>query len=526
MTKNILLIILFLGFIFRIAYINYPPLLWDEASIGYNAYSILKTGRDEYGQTLPLIFKSFGDFKPGLFIYLTVPLVALFGLNPLSTRLPSVILGSLLPLLLYLLILKLSPKSKSIALISAILLAFNPWNIHFSRGAWETNVLLFELLLAAYFFISQKLFLSSLVFISTLYTYQGGKLMSPLIILILLIIYRYNLKLKPLIFNFFLPLIIFSLPVLYGLLVQNDSNRLKVFSLWAYNRPSMEITQIIDESNSFNYLVFHSKPLFFLRNFTLRYFNHLSAKFLIFDGDWQVARHSAPYIGAMLYPSLIFLIIGVFFSLITKPTPINIFFFLWLLIGPLPSALTRDSIQPVRSLSLSLPLIYFTALGIKTFLDKFKSKIIILSILFLYLISFIYYQDLYFNHMVKVKPSEWLYGYQQAMTYALSHEQNKQVYFSDFYGQPYIYYLFFSRFDPASYQKQANLIVTGPDVGRVDKINNFNFRVPDFSSFKKIPSTLMIFSYDDAVRQGIDLKILTPLSPINGISTFYAYETN
>ena len=31
----------------------------DETAIGYNAYSILKTGRDEYGNYMPLYFKSF-----------------------------------------------------------------------------------------------------------------------------------------------------------------------------------------------------------------------------------------------------------------------------------------------------------------------------------------------------------------------------------------------------------------------------------------------------------------------------------
>jgi len=31
----------------------------DEAAFGYNAYSLLKTGRDEYGTLLPLSIKSF-----------------------------------------------------------------------------------------------------------------------------------------------------------------------------------------------------------------------------------------------------------------------------------------------------------------------------------------------------------------------------------------------------------------------------------------------------------------------------------
>src|SRR3989304_1484349 len=75
--------------------INPPGLTPDEAALGYNAYSILKTGRDEYGDLLPIIFKSFGDYKPGFYVYLTVPFVAVFGLNEWSVRLPSALSGVL-----------------------------------------------------------------------------------------------------------------------------------------------------------------------------------------------------------------------------------------------------------------------------------------------------------------------------------------------------------------------------------------------------------------------------------------------
>jgi 4-amino-4-deoxy-L-arabinose transferase-like glycosyltransferase len=73
----------------------------DEASVGYNAYSILKTGRDEWGQALPLFFKAFGDWPPALILYTTIPSIALFGLNEFSTRLPLAILSTLNLLVIY-----------------------------------------------------------------------------------------------------------------------------------------------------------------------------------------------------------------------------------------------------------------------------------------------------------------------------------------------------------------------------------------------------------------------------------------
>src|SRR5258705_13126314 len=68
---------------------------WDEAALGYNAYSILQTGKDEYGKSFPIILQSFADYKPALYMYLAIPTIALFGLDTFAVRLPSAIFGIL-----------------------------------------------------------------------------------------------------------------------------------------------------------------------------------------------------------------------------------------------------------------------------------------------------------------------------------------------------------------------------------------------------------------------------------------------
>ncbi len=522
MTKNPLLLI----FIFVLSLIpriyrvnNYPPLLWDEASLGYNAYSILKTGRDEYGQFFPLTFKSFGDYKPGLYVYLTVPFVAIFGLSETSTRLPSVILGSLLPVLLYLFIQK-TTKNKTLALISSLVLALNPFNIHFSRGAWETNILTFELLLAAYLFFVNRYSLSALVLGSTLYTYQSAKLITPLLILALLFCLRPKIKslLSP-----FLILAIFALPLLNSLFFGQASNRLKVVSLFSYPRSAAETQTILSESNQLDYNLFHNRPIFFIRNFFSRYFNHFSPRFLLFEGDWQNPRHSAPYIGVILYPSIIFLLLGLL-TVNYRQSPSK-FFLLWLLLAPIPSALTRDSLSAVRAMSLSLPLVFFISQGVYYLIKKYSGFIVYSLILTAYLLSFIYYSDLYFNHLVKKSPTDYLYGYHQAINYLVNHQSSFQnIYFTQFYGQPYIYYLFYTSYPPSQYQSQAKLISSSVDTGQINQIDNIRFTEPNFAQLSSHPSSLGIFNYDEVVRQNIDLRFLTPLSPINNISTFYAYQ--
>src|SRR3990167_7675428 len=88
-------IVLLLALCIRIVGLETNPvhLTSDEAALGYNAYSILKTGRDEHGVLLSIIFESFGDWKPGLYIYTAIPSIALFGLNEFAVRLPSALAG-------------------------------------------------------------------------------------------------------------------------------------------------------------------------------------------------------------------------------------------------------------------------------------------------------------------------------------------------------------------------------------------------------------------------------------------------
>ncbi|MEK7127671.1 MAG: glycosyltransferase family 39 protein, partial [Patescibacteria group bacterium] len=142
-TKIILILIILLAIVLRFWDLgkNPPGINLDEAAIGYNAYSILKTGRDEYGQLLPLQFRSLDDYKPPLYIYLTVPSVAVFGLNEFSVRLPSAILGVLAVVLTFFLAREMF--NERVAVITALLLAISPWHLQFTRTAYETGSLAF-----------------------------------------------------------------------------------------------------------------------------------------------------------------------------------------------------------------------------------------------------------------------------------------------------------------------------------------------------------------------------------------------
>src|SRR3989344_6701054 len=98
MINRKLTLIIVLAAILRFWHVTQTPpaLYWDEVSLGYNAYSILKTARDEHGKFLPLTnFGAFGDYKPPAYIYATVPSIAVFGLNEFAVRFPSALFGTL-----------------------------------------------------------------------------------------------------------------------------------------------------------------------------------------------------------------------------------------------------------------------------------------------------------------------------------------------------------------------------------------------------------------------------------------------
>ena len=115
--KKIIWLIFILALLVRFINLNnFPPSLnRDEASIGWNAYSILETTRDEHGQFIPLAFKSIGDYKMPLYIYATTIPVKLFGLNNFSIRFWSALSGAISILALFYIVKSLT-KKRSIAI--------------------------------------------------------------------------------------------------------------------------------------------------------------------------------------------------------------------------------------------------------------------------------------------------------------------------------------------------------------------------------------------------------------------------
>jgi 4-amino-4-deoxy-L-arabinose transferase-like glycosyltransferase len=478
-----------------------PGLTPDEASLGYNAYSILKTGRDEFGTKLPIIFKSFGDFKPGLYVYLDIPFIAVFGLNEFATRLPSAIFGILSVFLIYLIARKLFPDNKLVAIVAAAVAACNPYLIYFSRGAWEANVSLTLTLAGIYFFlnaIEKKKYLlpSSALFALTLLTYQGAKLSTAIVVLLLLIIYwkRFWQIEKVCLYIGIIGAILISLPAFMSLF-NGQTQRLAIFSVFSYPRPIQEIQTYSD--GYFN--LFHSNALNYTRMVMSRWFNFYSGQFLAFEGDMANPVHTAPYQGVLLLLDLLFLPIGLFALFKDKFSKGTLFIFLWLILAPFSAAISRDQTNAVRSLNASIPIILTVSMGISLFINwvsKQKYSFLYYAPLsVLYIFSFIYFLDAYFVHLPAHNSNFWRYGYREAVNYITGVESNyKTIVFEQSFNQPYIYFLFYQKYDSAKYQKQANLVESQykGDVGFQTRLDNIQFAQLDWSALKNYHNTLVV----------------------------------
>ncbi len=151
-----LLLILSLAVLLRFPYLSiFPPsMLQDEVSLGYSAISIAETGKDEWGYNYPIVFKSFGDNKPPAFFYTTALIYKIVGWQSVLPRITSALAGIVIVLTGTLWIEKLF-QSKQLGLIAGLILATNPWSIHLSRMALESN-------LGLAFFITGLLFFTKL----------------------------------------------------------------------------------------------------------------------------------------------------------------------------------------------------------------------------------------------------------------------------------------------------------------------------------------------------------------------------
>ena len=441
-----------------------PSLYWDEASLGYNAYSILTTGRDEHGEFLPIArFIAFGDYKPPGYIYATVPSIALFGLNEFAVRFPSALAGTLTVLVTYFLVKELFTINKTIkqfnniaiAALAALLLAISPWHIQFSRAAFEANLATFLSIAGVYLFMKgmkngKFLVLSFILFAFSMYTFNTHRIFVPLLVLGLAAIYRSQLFAQK---RWTVVAIVLGIalvvPQIPFLLSREGRLRFEEVTIFKNLDPVVTANErIARDNNAWWSRILHNRRVQFSLEFAKHYADHFRADFLFVSGD------SNPRLGTrdqgVLYPIELPLILAGIYFLIRKKHPAAIILFFWWLVGVIPAATARETPHALRTLNvLPVPQIIASvgAIALYQIVKKKRLYLIVLSIS--YVLFATSYLHTYFVHYPDKWAGSWQYGYKQ-MINRVSQMQGDydQVFITNKYGRPYIYLLFYQGFDP------------------------------------------------------------------------------
>ena len=493
-TLIFLFIILVIAIGFRFYKLGEVPLSpdWDETALGYNAYSILKTGRDEYGTLLPLTLRSFDDYKPPVYVYLTVPSIAAFGLNLWATRLPSAVMGVLAVLGTYFLVKELlgyglrvtgsktrnaSLATEFLPVIASFLLAISPWHIQISRVAFETNVgdsITIWAVTAFLVGLRKRVFLpiSALLFGLGLFTYHSERVFIPLMLLLLAVTFWKKIftreNTKTLVVSLIIGLV-FVLPLIPILFGENGLLRLKATSNFTdtTNLLAMDIGKLERDQRSHDVLglILDNRRIIYAKTLISGYLSHYSLEWLFLTSDNP--RHHAPDMGLMYIWELPFFLYGIYWVWRYMKGPLRTVVFGWFLLAPVPAAPTTGLPHAVRTLNFLPTHQIFTAAGIVGVLillihlvGRSKNSFIKIAIYaggLLYglftLFNIVYYCDMYFVQQNPENSQYWQYGYKEAvaLTEKLKSKYQKVV-VSTTLDQSYMFFLFYTKYDPATYQ--------------------------------------------------------------------------
>lgn len=480
-----LILIVVLGAVLRFVFLDkYPPSLnWDEVSHGYNAFSILKTGNDEWGNKLPLIFQAYGDYKLPLYIYLSTPFVAIFGLNSISIRLLSFLAGSLLPIIIFLVIKKVIPKHPHVAIIASLVSAFSPSTIFLSRIALEANLFVLIFFISTYFLIDKKYGLSSFFYALSIFTYNSSRVILPFyLILLFFLIVKNNYQFKT---NWYKFLFLFITLIIF--IFQSFQNIGQARYKWVTLLDQGAVNQINELRMRYpRFLV--NKVTYFTYNATKNYISHLNPNYLFIKGGshYQFNLPNFYLVSPFFIP---FLIIGLynFFVSIRKKSFYSFMIVLFcLLVAPIPSAITRDAPHILRSIVLiptAIIMISFAFINLK----RWKLYLSLIFTVLILIISQIQFWKQYINYS-KEYSSLWQYGYKEVVDFVkINYDNYDKIIVTKKYGEPHEYFLYYLKYDPTEYLKDTNRIAFNQSnwywVDRFDKFNFVNdWQIPKSSS--------------------------------------------
>jgi len=493
-----------------------PSLYWEEVALGYDAYSISKTGKDIHGNFLPLVaFPSFGDYKPSLYFYSLVPFLPLFGLSSEAVRLPSALAGVGIVALVYLIGRR---WSESVGVWSALLCAVQPWSLQVSRTGFETNLATFLLVLGIWLGMSaqqypRRAFFAVISLCMSMYAYHSARIVAPLLGLLLGVwwLHAWGIRSKKVIVRslmLFLTALLLTLPILTAFSSPEVRKRVEETGLFAgtvlAQRSNTEIEQA---GGGFWARVLHHRFLVGAGMLAEQYLANFDLSFLFLKGDGNL-RHTTGMFGA-LYPWEVITVTAGILSFSAKRKKYFLFLLGWILIAAIPASLTSVSPHALRFLSAAPAFSLLGGLGVVWVANKLRWQRLVFSVMIVVIVGSVFSLARYgwIHHRV-VAANEYQYGYQELFTFLEQERRpNERVLVSRYQGRPSMYYLFYTKTDPKVAQAEAS-------VAPKDQLELLRIGAYDFGESSDDPSVEIFATSPGRVPQ--EARILKEISRPDG----------
>lgn len=518
MMRKLLIGILLLSLVLRVVGLGEHPAGFtpDEASFGYDAYSILKTGKDQWGRRMPITLQSFGDGKMPVYAYLAIPSVAVLGLNEFAVRLPNAVLGSAAAGVTYLLVKKWRGRTEE-ALMAAFLLAISPWHIPMSRGAFEANLTTFFLPLGVWLFLvglrnNKWLIGAGVVFGLNLFTYHAARLVTPVVAGYLVWQYRGQLRNRAGLLGVG---VFWCLAGLAGAsYLQGAGSRVA----------SAGIIKLAGEAGRERYgavmvgmpdviaRVFNNKLTHLVDLFGQNYSQYFSAQFLFANGPGEYTYGMVPGRGVLYLVEVVF--IGAFGWMLARGKVENSrWLLLWLAVAPVPAALALGPGYAANRAAVMMPAIQIvSAIGGVWLLQK-AGKRVFVSLVIVWIISFGFFAEDYLVQQRARGAKAMIYGADEMVNYVRAVEEDyTQVIVSKKISEPQIYFAFYGKIDPRVYQgiaKSWNFQKQGLDW--VDQMPEYGLRKEVFKNIDwkrdgRLTQTLLVGTAEEFSKEANVLK--------------------
>ena len=510
----------------------------DEVSIGYNAYSILTTGKDEYGYRLPLLLRAYDDWRPSMYVYIVIPFVKFMGLSSLAVRFPSIILSLFAVYLMFCLgklFSRYNSRLRYLGEAVSFLMAISPWHIYISRLGHEAN-LGFTLTLAGVYalcvFIIEKkqwyLLWASILFGVSLHGYQSQKLITPILLIAFGAMYWKecvkHIKVVCISAGVFLLIV---LPAVYVTVTGEGLSRLKGTSAFSIDAPvytqAFQALQIAKSSNDIIGKILNTRKVVMARVFASNYFSHFAPTWLFMGSEREA--HKVPNMGLLYSWELISVLVGLIYLIVFSSIDFRVLLFLlvWGLSGPLPAAITTQAPHAMRSFTWLPPLALLSGVGVLELwyvARKFTwTRWIIVGGIILW--SLMQFGKGYFITFPRTQSDSFQYAMKDTMAFVQgTKNEYKQIVFSNNGNlyQSYMFYLFYSSFDPNLYQILGGSVSGGYD--KPHRLKNFEFRSVDWTKEELKAGTLYVSDSKNAPSQKRIVNIFRNLDGKEAIIAF------